>query len=119
MLSFIKRFSRAAGDLDSVTPIDAGFRPTFGGRKLGGKHPLLQPVVGAVETAADSDPIELVEVAGRIKWFDVSKGYGFIVPDDGSGDALAARDRAASRRFPDRLLKAPASSARRSVASKA
>lgn len=24
----------------------------------------------------------LVEVAGRIKWFDVSKGYGFIVPDE-------------------------------------
>jgi CspA family cold shock protein len=30
----------------------------------------------------------LVEVAGRVKWFDVGKGYGFIVPDDGSGDVL-------------------------------
>jgi CspA family cold shock protein len=32
--------------------------------------------------------IALVEVAGRVKWFDVAKGYGFIVPDDGSGDVL-------------------------------
>ena len=30
----------------------------------------------------------LVEIAGSIKWFDVSKGYGFIVPDDGQGDVL-------------------------------
>ena len=33
-------------------------------------------------------PAELLEVAGRIKWFDVSKGFGFIVPDDGSADVL-------------------------------
>lgn len=33
-------------------------------------------------------PVDLVEVAGHIKWFDVSKGFGFIVPDDGSPDIL-------------------------------
>ena len=32
---------------------------------------------------------DLVEVAGAIKWFDVAKGYGFILPDGGSsGDIL-------------------------------
>jgi CspA family cold shock protein len=31
---------------------------------------------------------ELIEVVGRIKWFDVAKGYGFIVPDEGEGDIL-------------------------------
>ncbi|BAU91911.1 DNA-binding cold-shock protein [Methylorubrum populi] len=36
----------------------------------------------------DERPSELVEIAGHIKWFDVSKGFGFIVPDDGSADVL-------------------------------
>ena len=27
---------------------------------------------------------EAVRIAGRIKWFDAGKGYGFIVPDDPS-----------------------------------
>lgn len=30
----------------------------------------------------------LVEVAGRVKWFDAAKGYGFVVPDDGEADVL-------------------------------
>jgi cold shock protein len=30
----------------------------------------------------------VVEVVGVIKWFDVSKGYGFIVPESGVGDVL-------------------------------
>lgn len=38
--------------------------------------------------ASDDMPIGLVEVAGTIKWFDVAKGYGFIVPDDGGPDIL-------------------------------
>jgi CspA family cold shock protein len=36
----------------------------------------------------DERPLDLVEVSGRIKWFDVAKGYGFIVPDDGGSDIL-------------------------------
>lgn len=32
--------------------------------------------------------LEVVEIAGTIKWFDVSKGYGFIVPDNGLPDVL-------------------------------
>ena len=41
------------------------------------------------ETSADSPSAEgelasdVVEIAGAIKWFDVSKGFGFDVPDDG------------------------------------
>ena len=30
----------------------------------------------------------LVELSGVIKWFDVSKGYGFMVPDNGMPDVL-------------------------------
>jgi cold shock protein len=33
-------------------------------------------------------PLEVVEVSGRIKWFDVAKGFGFIVPDNGLPDVL-------------------------------
>lgn len=31
---------------------------------------------------------QLIEVSGVIKWFDIAKGYGFIVPDNGMADVL-------------------------------
>lgn len=41
------------------------------------------------EGAPQRDPAaSVVEVTGRIKWFDVSKGFGFIVPDNGMPDVL-------------------------------
>ncbi|MEQ9144952.1 MAG: cold-shock protein [Parvibaculaceae bacterium] len=39
------------------------------------------------ETASES-PEATVEVSGVVKWFDSVKGYGFLVPDDGSKDVL-------------------------------
>lgn len=39
------------------------------------------------EPSADHG-LDVIEVAGTIKWFDVSKGYGFIVPDNGMADVL-------------------------------
>jgi len=30
----------------------------------------------------------VIEMSGTIKWFDVAKGYGFIVPDNGMADVL-------------------------------
>jgi len=43
----------------------------------------------ALTRESGGDSAELVEIAGAIKWFDVAKGYGFILPDDGvSGDIL-------------------------------
>ena len=35
-----------------------------------------------------SDAVDLVEITGVIKWFDVAKGFGFIVPDNGMQDVL-------------------------------
>ena len=37
---------------------------------------------------AGDQPLELIQVSGRIKWFDVAKGFGFIVPDNGMPDVL-------------------------------
>lgn len=43
----------------------------------------------ALRQDSGGESAELVEIAGAIKWFDVAKGYGFILPDDGvSGDIL-------------------------------
>jgi CspA family cold shock protein len=40
-------------------------------------------------TVASSDAAdEAFEVEGIVKWFDAVKGYGFIIPIDGSGDIL-------------------------------
>jgi len=42
-------------------------------------------------TACDdqgNDVVDLVEITGVIKWFDVAKGFGFIVPDNGMQDVL-------------------------------
>lgn len=44
----------------------------------------LEPHDGTAEPG-----VEVVEIAGRIKWFDVAKGFGFIVPDEpGRPDVL-------------------------------
>ena len=47
-----------------------------------------KPSLATALDLGQASNLPLVEVAGRVKWFDVSKGYGFIVPDDGGGDVL-------------------------------
>lgn len=48
------------------------------------RHDATDPFSGLEDGAAAN----LVELSGVIKWFDASKGYGFIVPDNGSPDIL-------------------------------
>jgi CspA family cold shock protein len=43
---------------------------------------------GAVRELADETAANLIELTGVIKWFDVAKGFGFIVPDNGMPDIL-------------------------------
>ena len=42
----------------------------------------------AIDMSGLGEATNLVEIAGVIKWFDASKGYGFIVPDNGWPDVL-------------------------------
>lgn len=52
---------------------------------MGGKSsPDTQPEIGSGE----EQPVDLIEITGVIKWFDASKGYGFIVPDGDMPDVL-------------------------------
>src|SRR6478752_3206573 len=41
-----------------------------------------------VRELVDETVGNLIEMSGVIKWFDVSKGFGFVVPDDGGPDVL-------------------------------
>ena len=43
---------------------------------------------GTVREIVDETATNLIELTGVIKWFDVAKGFGFIVPDNGMPDIL-------------------------------
>jgi CspA family cold shock protein len=44
-------------------------------------------LVSASAVSAQSD-VDVIVIAGHVKWFDPSKGFGFIVPDGGLPDIL-------------------------------
>ena len=45
--------------------------------------------LGAANADDMHSDVDLREISGAIKWFDVAKGYGFIIPDEsGLGDIL-------------------------------
>jgi cold shock protein len=43
--------------------------------------------VGAVTTDATQAP-NVIRIDGLVKWFDVGRGYGFVIPDNGMPDIL-------------------------------
>jgi cold shock protein len=53
-----------------------------------GPLPNLQSGPDALGELLHEPGATVIEVTGVIKWFDVSKGYGFIVPDNGMADVL-------------------------------
>ncbi len=52
----------------------------------------LEFVEGGVGTAMESDessgPAEMEAITGRVKWFDATRGFGFLISDDLDGDVL-------------------------------
>jgi cold shock protein len=57
---------------------------------MGAKEPpLLEGHTQREEGATDEEPtVDVFQVSGSIRWFDPSKGYGFIVPDEDLPDVL-------------------------------
>ena len=61
----------------------------LGATALGSRDHTVEEIRSDLGQASGQDrPVGLVEISGFIKWFDVAKGYGFIVPDDGGSDVL-------------------------------
>jgi cold shock protein len=50
--------------------------------------PQFDHAIEGIGDRAEEAGIEVFEIVGSIKWFDASKGYGFIVPDNGLADIL-------------------------------
>jgi len=69
---------------DFTSRLDQQFGQQFGDGPDGSAS---RDVTGGRSAEAER-PLDLVEITGRIKWFDVSKGFGFIVPDNGLPDVL-------------------------------
>ena len=42
----------------------------------------------AMESDDSSGPAEMEPISGRVKWFDATRGFGFLVSDDVEGDVL-------------------------------
>jgi cold shock CspA family protein len=72
-----------------VTIVDAKYAgyQVMGDTKRPDLTGFLQPDSAGPELMDDA-ALEVFEIAGMIKWFDASKGYGFIVPDNGLPDIL-------------------------------
>lgn len=55
-----------------------------GGTEQEGPRPRGEESAGQVDQNQPGDET----VSGRVKWFDVVKGYGFVTPEDSGGDVL-------------------------------
>jgi CspA family cold shock protein len=42
----------------------------------------------AMESDESSGPAEMEPITGRVKWFDATRGFGFLVSDEVDGDVL-------------------------------
>ncbi|MCB1477560.1 MAG: CspA family cold shock protein [Rhodobiaceae bacterium] len=73
-----------ASEGQAESSADAGHENIVGGRKSHADD----LAAFRDEGIDEGEGVDVIEVAGRIKWFDVSKGFGFIVPDNGMPDVL-------------------------------
>ena len=83
---FINRF----GEASTKRRQQSGGCAAFMVAEIGSKGPDsgLSIELNRVGEVADETSASVIELTGVIKWFDVAKGYGFIVPDNGLPDIL-------------------------------
>jgi CspA family cold shock protein len=48
--------------------------------------PKSEQIAGVAEAPESS--IRIIQISGLVKWFDIGRGYGFIIPDNGMQDVL-------------------------------
>ncbi len=63
---------------------DRGRRDDFGG-DMGGYEP---PRAPRMTSSFDRQQVTTANVSATVKWFNASKGFGFVAPADGSPDAF-------------------------------
>jgi CspA family cold shock protein len=68
-------------------PVSSATSHLLGAGSLGAKEPANLSQENGLDFTPDS-AAEIIEVRGRIKWFDMAKGFGFVIPDNGLADVL-------------------------------
>jgi CspA family cold shock protein len=63
---------------------DRGRRDDFGGGDMGG----YEPRTPRMPSSFDRQAVSQANVTATVKWFNASKGFGFVAPSDGSPDAF-------------------------------
>lgn len=64
---------------------DRGRRDDFGGGDMGGYEPRTPRMPSS---SFDRQAVTQANVTATVKWFNASKGFGFVAPSDGSPDAF-------------------------------
>ncbi len=74
----------------NTNPKTETLRPSNVATPFGAQAQTALPGQPGLATFPQSPPVglEVFQVVGTIKWFDVAKGYGFIVPENGLPDVL-------------------------------
>ena len=77
------------GARTGTTPAHSCWRDCWGrgagGHNDGGERTATS---GGLYSTWRGNPTDVFEVSGTVKWFDPSKGYGFIAPDEDLPDVL-------------------------------